>query len=428
MDSAVGISMGASGIRAVRTVDGRSFSTEWFPTAGPTPDAEDVAHAIRAVVDRPDAPHSLGVAFPDPGYSAALKAALVEEYVSEVRVISEVAGTLEQLRADPEFRYRTVVLYDLGATGLEMTVADIDSGTVYAATRTSEMSGEVLDRAVRDHLLTLDILAIPRTESEEHALLEFSCEIKEALSTHEATQTSDGAFRLLDRHMFELQIMRAAEHSAIALRDLAEMSEIPPEVVVAIGGGARIPLLKEVLERYLRIPVVVPGDPELISARGAALYAARVDQQQTAESGASRWSVTSLLTPLVRFGLPTLAALSFFTWMLWPGAGEEPSLTGTQDTAVEKPTAEKPTAEATTTPLPKTAVTTTVVVPTADAAPVTTTAPPVASTTETRYVPDRSTDETPEAPPAPPPPRQFQLPPLQLPKFQLPELPRLPLP
>lgn len=427
MDSAVGISMGVSGIRAVRTVDGRSFSTEWFPTAGASPDAEDVAHAIRVVVDRSDAPHSLGVAFPDPGYSAALKAALVEEYVSEVRVISEVAGTLEQLRADPEFRYRTVALYDLGATGLEMTVADIDSGTVYAATRTSEMSGEVLDRAVRDHLLTLDILAIPRTEAEEHALLEFSCEVKEALSTHEATQTSDGAFRLLDRHMFELQIMRAAEHSAIALRDLADMSEIPPEVVVAVGGGARIPLLKEVLGRYLRIPVVVPGDPELISARGAALYAARVDQQQTAGSGASRWSVTSwsvtsLLTPLVRFGLPTVAALGFFIWMLWPGAGEEPSLTGTQDTAVEKPTAE---AVPTTTSLPKAAVTTTVVVPTADAPPVTTTAPPPASTTETRYVPD---DESTEAPPAPPPPRPFQLPPLQLPKFQLPELPRLPLP
>ena len=163
----------------------------------------------------------------------------------------------------------------------------------------------------------------------------------------------------------------------------------------------------------------------MISARGAALYAARVDQQQTAESGASRWSVTSLLTPLVRFGLPTLAALGFFTWMLWPGAGEEPSLTGTQDTAVEKPTVE---IVSTTTPVPKAAVTTTVVIPTSDAPSVTTTAPPAASTAESRYVPDRSTDENSEAPPAPPPPQPFQLPPLQLPKFQLPELPRLPLP
>jgi molecular chaperone DnaK (HSP70) len=254
MVSSVGMSMGTSGIRAVRTTDGRSFAAEWFPSTGPVPDAEDVAHAIRAIVDRPDAPHSLGVAFPDPDYSAALKTALVEEYVSEVHIISEIAGTIEKLRSDPGFKYRTVALYDLGATGLEMTVADIDSGTVYATTRSSELSGSSIDWAVREHLLTLDILAVPRNHEEEASLLEFSKEIKEALSTHEATQTSDGQFRLMDRRMFDLQIIRPAERSAIALRDLAEMSEIPPEVVVAIGGGSRIPLVQDVLRRYLHIP------------------------------------------------------------------------------------------------------------------------------------------------------------------------------
>ncbi|MGA9871162.1 MAG: Hsp70 family protein, partial [Rhodococcus sp. (in: high G+C Gram-positive bacteria)] len=318
----------------MRTTDGLVFSVEQFPSAGPVPDADDVAHAIRAIVDRVDAPHSLGVAFPDPSYSKALKAALVEEYVSEVHIISEISGTVEMLRADADFRYRTVALYDLGATGLELTVADIESGTVYATTRSAELSGMSIDLAVRDHLLTLDILAEPRTHDEESSLLAFSREIKEALSSHEATQTSDGQFPLMDRRMLDLQIIRSAERSAIALRDLTEMSEIPPEVVVAIGGGARIPLVEEVLRRYLRIPVVVPPEPELVAAQGAALYAARVDAVRPATPPSSRRSARTLLTPLLRFGLPSVAILGFLSWMLWPDATADRSVAGTPVTTI----------------------------------------------------------------------------------------------
>lgn len=422
MVSSVGMSMGASGIRAVRTTDGRSFSAEWFPSTAQVPDAEDVAHAIRAIVDRSDAPHSLGVAFPDPGYSAALKAALVEEYVSEVHIISEITGAIERLRSDPEFRYRTVAVYDLGTTGLEMTVADVDSGTVYATTRSDQFSGDGIDRAVRDNLMTLDILANPRDHEEEAGLLAFSREIKEALSTHEATQTSDGRFRLLDRRMFDLQIIRPAERSAIALRDLAEMSEIPPEVVVAIGGGARIPLIQDVLERYLRIPVVIPDNPELVAAQGAALYATRVDGMRPAAPPTARRSAKTLLTPLLRFGLPSVLALGVLSWALWPTAGDDRSVAGTPVTTIQESastTKSTSTEPATTTvdPGPIPAAVSTIEAP----------APDPAAEAPTRYSP-RHNNGGYVAPPAPPPPPPFQLPRIELPHFQLPPLPRLPFP
>ncbi|WP_072804475.1 Hsp70 family protein [Rhodococcoides yunnanense] len=413
MVSSVGMSMGACGIRAVRTSDGRSFTAEWFPSTDPTPDADDVAHAIRAIVDRPDAPQSLGVAFPDPSYSAALKSALVEEYVSEVHIISEIAGTLEQLRADPAFPYRTVAVYDLGATGLDLTIADIESGTVYAATRSTDFGGEIVDRAVRDHLLSLDILAVPRTPDEQTALLRFSREIKEALSTHEDSRTSDGAIRLMDRRMFEIQVMRPAERSAIALHDLAEMSEIAPEAIVAIGGGAHIPLIADVLGRYLRLPVVVPEDPEMIAARGAALYATRIDSARSAAAPPAKRSAKSLLTPLLRFGLPTVVALGLFSATVWPDADAESTLTGVPILTIEDEPAAAPTS--------------TVAPPAPTVSPTPTPTPaPVTAAPETQ-VPHHETGGYVE-PPNPPPAPAFQLPRIEWPRIQLPTLPPLPFP
>ena len=421
MMSSVGMSMGSSGIRAVRTSDGQTFATEWFPYAGQVPGPEDVAHAIRSIVDRPDAPHSLGVAFSDPDHSTELKSALIEEYVSEVHIISEVAGTIEWLRADPDFRYRTAAIYDLGASGLEMTAADVDSGTVYAATRSRELSGAHIDHAVRDHLLTLDILAVPRTPDEEASLLEFSQEIKEALSTHEATQTSDGRFRLMDRRMFELQIIRPAERSAIAMRDLAGMSEIPPEVVVAIGGGARIPVITEVLHRYMRIPVVVPPDPDVIAARGAALYASRVDGTRSDALTGRRRSARTLLTPLLRFGLPTVVALGCLSWVLWPETPSDKSVAGTPVTTVEDTVSSRNT--------PTTVVTSPSPPPPPPPVP-TTVAPPPAPPAPAPYVAPRSAGgyDAPPPPAPPPPPPPFQLPRIELPQLQLPPLPRLQFP
>ena len=441
MMSSVGMSMGSSGIRAVRTSDGQEFSVEWFPFAGPVPDAEDVAHAIRTIVDRPDAPHSLGVAFPDPDHSAKLKTALVEEYVSEVHIISEIAGTIEKLRTDPDFAYRTVAIYDLGASGLEMTIADVESGTIYAATRLRDFSGAHIDDTVRDHLLTLDILAVPRTSEEENSLLDFSREIKEALSTHQATQTSDGRFRLMDRRMFELQIIRSAERSAIALRDLAEMSEIPPEVVVTIGGGAHIPLIEEVLQRYLGIPVFAPPDPEFIAAQGAALYASRVDGTRPVAPATSRRSAKTMLTPLLRFGLPSIVALGFLSWILWPSPPPYHSVTKNPDTSVEDAVTVGTSASTTR----ATSSTSSPAADTPPPAPPPPTPPPAldgkvagdsggyssGGYSSGGYSPRGYIAPAAPPPPPPPPPPAFNLPridvpQIQLPHIQLPPPPRLP--
>ena len=63
------------------------------------------------------------------------------------------------------------------------------------------------------------------------------------------------------------------EDSARALRDTVTSVDKPVDAVVAVGGGARIPLVAAVLERWTNLPVVVPDEPEAVAARGAALLA-----------------------------------------------------------------------------------------------------------------------------------------------------------
>ena len=123
---------------------------------------------------------------------------------------------------------------------------------------------------------------------------------KEQLSTSTAVALpAREGLVLLSRENFEDLITVPIEDSARALRDTVTSADKPVDAVVAVGGGARIPLIAAVLERWTNLPVVVPDEPEAVAARGAALLARPIP---TSRRGAR--PAAAVLRPRSRVRLP----------------------------------------------------------------------------------------------------------------------------
>ncbi|MFC9554010.1 hypothetical protein ACFTWF_24545 [Rhodococcus sp. NPDC056960] len=83
----------------------------------------------------------------------------------------------------------------------------------------------------------------------------------------------DGGLLLLTQDLLESPITAPIEASARLTWEVTTRSGRIPDAVVLIGGGARIPLVRSVLQSRLNLPVIVPAQPEQVAAEGAALLA-----------------------------------------------------------------------------------------------------------------------------------------------------------
>ncbi|MFI8566637.1 Hsp70 family protein [Rhodococcus sp. NPDC078407] len=416
MRSSVGVSLGTCGIRTARTTEDGTWTDDTpFDDWQLSPSAEDVARVIRGIVDRPDAPQSLGVAHRTPAERNRISAALSEEYVSDVHLIDETSAALEYLRPGLPSHHRTIALFDAGDSGVGIDIVDVESGRSYGSTRTTAISGAAFDAVVRDHILGLGIVRPPQSPDEDNALTAFCRGVKEALSTHRTTSTPDGEHILLERHIFELSIARSTEQAAATVRQLGREAEFYPDAVVAIGGTSNIPLIRATLERFLQLPVIVPDRPELVIAGGAAVHATHVDAARVPPLVSHR----PALTRLGMIALPiagVIAAIGLFTAVGSSDGGQPLSTPGSVGERVPQ-----------TTPPAAVTTTTTTSSPTPDIpppAPTTTAAPPPAAD-RTPYVPPRQRYYPPAPPPAPTVPLP-QIPGIQMPVIPLPVLPRLP--
>lgn len=415
MRSSVGVSLGTCGIRTARTTEDGTWTDDTpFESWQLAPSADDVARVVRGIVDRPDAPQSLGVAYRSPAERTHIASALDEEYVSDVHLIDETGAALEYLRPGLPSHHRTIALFDAGDTGVGIDIVDVESGRSYGSTRTTAISGSAFDAVVREHILGLGIVRPPQSPDEDSSLTAFCRGIKEALSTHRTTSTPDGEHVLLERHIFELSIARSTEQAAAMVRQLGLEAEFYPDAVVAIGGTSNVPLIRATLERFLQLPVIVPDRPELVVAGGAAVHATRVD----ATGAAPLVSHRPALTRLGMIALPiagVIAAIGVFT-ALGSGPGDQPLST---------PASVSERVSQTTTP--STAATTSSSTPTPDIpppAPTTTPAPAPAAepAPSVQYQPHYYPPAPAPAPTVPLP----QIPGVQLPVIPLPVLPRLP--
>ena len=97
MRSSVGVSLGTCGIRTSRTTeDGTWTDAAPFDDWQLSPSPEDVARVVRGIVDRPDAPQSLGIAYRTADERDRITKALAEEYVSDVHLIDETDAALDE--------------------------------------------------------------------------------------------------------------------------------------------------------------------------------------------------------------------------------------------------------------------------------------------------------------------------------------------
>ncbi|MGF0312004.1 Hsp70 family protein [Rhodococcus sp. IEGM1428] len=286
----LGVSMGT---RAVRTAQPRAeqFQAPVADASGLVTDIERPLFFRNELIDSVggDLPHlaaesigaavetepelATGVAYRDPRQADALHAALAGAHLHNYHLVHEVEAVVEYLAATGEARdHRSVALFDLGSSGLTVSVVDLVQRTVTASQRSGEYSGDLLDAYVRNNQLQR---LGKKTTDPDIALFEKRCRIaKERLSTQDAVCLPDASgMILLSRENFELLITDLLDEAIEFARGVLIGANVPIDAVVLIGGGARMPIVQNRVGPLLELPSIVPTEPETVAARGAALAA-----------------------------------------------------------------------------------------------------------------------------------------------------------
>ncbi|QLY30852.1 Hsp70 family protein [Nocardia huaxiensis] len=294
MSSVLGVSVGAGAVRVARPHAGNSAEPRpaGFHTA---PDAFDVqgipveerraeelvADAIGAVLAADPQIAATAIAYRDEQHARGIRAELARRQFTNYELVPDVIAALEFLENAGELQgFGTVALYDLGASGLSVTVVDTGSRQICASERTSDISGDYLDSLIREQQIASGRIAHPADPAGLAALDALCRTAKEQLSTSSAVALpSPEGLVLLSQENFEALIMLAVESSARMTRDVILRSEQPVQAVALIGGCAQIPLVARVLRRWLGVPVIVAAAPDTVAARGAVMLARPAHQR-----------------------------------------------------------------------------------------------------------------------------------------------------
>lgn len=467
MTSVLGVSVGASAVRFARR-DAESPHDPIFRSGSVTatlehPEelaAESIETAL-AETDEIDEVQAIGVAYRDEAQADAVHAALTRLEIDNFHLVPEVTAALEMLESSGDLGdNETLVFYDLGSSGLTITVVDRTTGIVLSTARSDQISGDLVDRLIYDHHLELQRFTQPADTATQLALAARCRDAKEQLSTKDAVcMPGEGGLLLLSQDSFDALIDGLVKASARLTREVISRSERTPDAAVLLGGGANIPLVKSVMESWLGLPMIVPAQPELVAAEGAALLA----RPATSTSAGAAMSTTEIPVPKATSGtfdtvetrhtdettapprkrrrrllaggvLAVVAAvgLGLGTDLLQGSEGDaQPPATqgNTQVSPARQAVPQSPTTSADVAPTPETAP------PVADTQP----SVPAQIDTPTTYEPQ--TQNAPQGPAAPqtqntapadtstPSPQPEPAPLIPgLPQFQLPTLPPLPLP
>ena len=162
----------------------------------------------------------------------------------------------------------SVLLYDLGSSGLTITHADCRTETIIAGKRSTLLSGNGYDALLRWQLARSGISA------DAHA----SREHRESLSRTRVVTAADadtGGRAVLTRSDLAALCEAGLHHSASFVRLLIEETGVQPGALALLGGCTRNPSLRADLGRLIGLPTVYDPEPEYVSARGAVLLCAR---------------------------------------------------------------------------------------------------------------------------------------------------------
>jgi hypothetical protein len=241
-----------------------------------------------------------------PATVEALRGALSQmREFSATAVVSDAKAAVTALRDDPGLPTNGMIaLCDFGGSGTSVTLFDGANGAepVGQTVRYTELSGDLIDKAVLTQVLagvsdaasvdmtgTSAIGPLSRLRTESRAA-------KERLSTTAATSLLAD----LPGHRGEVRLTRNELDDAIrqpltdfagALQETLDRNGARNLAAVAsTGGGARIPLITTTLSEHFGVPVITTGHPELTSAIGGGLTAARAMADEGATAMAEAMS------------------------------------------------------------------------------------------------------------------------------------------
>lgn len=233
----------------------------------------DVRTGLTRSGAREAVPTSVAVAYRSREQAQVIRSATGKQ--RDLKLIPEGTAALTYLRHTGLLdRYETVAIIDLGASGLSVTVADRDGGSVLRSERTTAISGNAIDDLIYHHLVDLHY-ARRGTRPNRNMLTNRGRAAKEHLSVAPAVTIDHVAGRplKLTRADFEELIADLLHDTAAFAAAVFARASTYPEAVAVIGGGANIPSVVTTLYDRLDMPVHTVEDPEAVIAKGAALVA-----------------------------------------------------------------------------------------------------------------------------------------------------------
>ncbi|MFT4042744.1 MAG: hypothetical protein QM673_06225 [Gordonia sp. (in: high G+C Gram-positive bacteria)] len=212
----------------------------------------------------------------------------------QVQMLSEEEAVVAYLTGTGQIgRYENAVVVDCGDTVTSMYAVSPATGKIGPVQRSKALSGRLLDDAIARSLADewAGSFSARRTKVDRTALRTAARTAKEEIGepgSGESAVLLTGHSSRIDRAMVDRCVVEAAARPLIAQarRTLADyLSENPADAVVLVGGMANLAVLREVIPDAApgREPysVVIPPDPELVAATGAAMLARQGERAST---------------------------------------------------------------------------------------------------------------------------------------------------
>lgn len=161
----------------------------------------------------------------------------------------------------------TVILYDLGSSGLTLTLVDCRTDSILLDAHSIAPGGDNFDTLLCRRLAHEGV-RIDQTTSRRH---------REALSSSKVVTATDlgGSARAVVTHNDLAELFsEGLRYSTELLQRMTAKAEVEPDALVLLGGCARNLDLRIQLAEIIDLPIVYDAEPEYVSARGAVLIAA----------------------------------------------------------------------------------------------------------------------------------------------------------
>lgn len=191
----------------------------------------------------------------------------------QIHLIAETEAVAHQLISSGEIsRFESVVVVDLGDTGMSLYAIDPKTRRISDYRRSVVLSGDAIDALLADEITQSDRLRGRRKSS----VISACRTAKEELSVRDSTALTTGNPSLpltLSRAALERLVRPMASAAANEVADYVAEAR-SAEAVVVIGGLANVPMIRDLVVERSGLEPVLPHAPESVAATGAATLAA----------------------------------------------------------------------------------------------------------------------------------------------------------